>query len=101
MVLGSFAGRDHLRGRTGLLESDLLDASKRRKHTFGCPKSHLLSKRGFSSSFHLAQGSSKGLLEVRQIFLETHYRFVLNFMISSDMVIDNVLLYQLVEFSEL
>ena len=71
----------------GLLESDLLDLSLNWKTTltFGFPVSHLLSKSGISSSFHLAQS----FLELF-LFLETHCRFELNFMISWGMVSDKV-----------
>ena len=56
--------------------------SDRTKHT----PSDLLSKCGISSTFLQAQAkvSSWAFLEARQIFLETHCRFELNFMTSWD-----------------
>ena len=55
--------------------------------------SHLLSKCGISSTFLQAQAkvSSWPFLEARQIFLETHCRFELNFTTSWGMVSDEVI----------
>ena len=76
----------------GLLESDLLDLSERTKHTPSDFQWHICSASvAFIPLFFKLKVSSWASLEARQIFLETHCRFELNFMTSWGMVSDKVI----------